>query len=78
MVINNGYLSPQASLQRGLTKGCPLSLPLLGIQVKTRNLQAWQTIQKRGTNRTNYNYQRRRRKNSVSILYVLKANFTNN
>lgn len=32
MIINNGYLSPQVSLQRGLRQGCPLSLPLYVIQ----------------------------------------------
>lgn len=30
--INNGYLSPQVSLQRGLRQRCPLSLPLYVIQ----------------------------------------------
>ena len=32
MIINNGFLSPQVSLQRGLRQGCPLSLPLYVIQ----------------------------------------------
>ena len=32
MIINNGFLSPQVSLQRGLREGCPLSLPLYVIQ----------------------------------------------
>ena len=32
MIINNGFLSPQVSLQRGLGQGYPLSLPLYVIQ----------------------------------------------
>ena len=31
-IINNGFLSPQVSLQRGLRQGCPLSLPLYVVQ----------------------------------------------
>ena len=32
MIIINGFLSPQVSLQRGLRQGCPLFLPLYVIQ----------------------------------------------
>ena len=40
MIINNGFLSPQVSLQRGLRQGCPLSLPLYVTQgqVTTTNI----------------------------------------
>ena len=40
MIINNGFLSPQVSFQRGLTQGCLLSLPLYVIQgqVTTNNI----------------------------------------
>ena len=40
MIINNGFLSPQGSLQRGLRQGCPLFLPLYVIhgQVTTTNI----------------------------------------
>ena len=40
MKINNGFLSRQVSLQRGLRQGCPLSLPLYVIQgqVTTNNI----------------------------------------
>ena len=40
MIINNGFLSPQGSLQRGLRQGCPLFLPLYVIHghVTTTNI----------------------------------------
>ena len=40
MIINNGFLSPQVSLQRGLGQGSPLSVPLYVIQgqVTTTNI----------------------------------------
>ena len=34
VITNNGFLSEQVPLQRGLTQGCPLSLPLYVIQRK--------------------------------------------
>ena len=46
MIINNGFLSPQVSLQRGLRQGCPLSLPLYVIQsqIITTNIKQEKTI----------------------------------
>ena len=46
MIINNGQLSPQVSLQRGLRHGCPLSLPLYVIQgqITTTNIKQDKTI----------------------------------
>ena len=38
MISNNGYLSPQVLLQRGLRQGCPLSLPLYVIQGQVTNI----------------------------------------
>ena len=40
MIINNGFLSPQVSPQRGLRQECPLSLPLYVIQgqITTNNI----------------------------------------
>ena len=46
MIINNGFLSPQVSFQRGLTQGCLLSLPLCVIQgqVTTNNINRNENI----------------------------------
>ena len=46
MITNNGFLSPQVSLQRGLRQGCPLSLPLYVIQsqIITTNIKQDKTI----------------------------------
>ena len=46
MIINNGFLSPQVSLQRGLRQGRPLSLPLYVIQsqITTTNIKQEKTI----------------------------------
>ena len=46
MIINNGFLSPQVSLQRGLRHDCPLSLPLYVIQgqITTTNIKQDKTI----------------------------------
>ena len=39
-IINNGFLSPPISSERGLRQGCPLSLPLYIIhgEVTTKNI----------------------------------------
>ena len=46
VIINNGFLSPQVSFQRGLTQGCLLSLPLYVIQgqVTTNNINRNENI----------------------------------
>ena len=46
MIINNGFLSPQVSLQRGLRQGCPLSFLLYAIQsqITTTNITQDKTI----------------------------------
>ena len=46
MITNNGFLSPQVSLQRGLRQGCPLSLPLYVIQsqISATNIKQDKTI----------------------------------
>ena len=46
MIINNGFLSPQVSLQRVLRQGCPLSLLLYAIQsqITTTNITQDKTI----------------------------------
>ena len=47
IIINNGYLSVQITLYRGLRQGCPLSLPLYIIQgeVTTQNINKKPQIQ---------------------------------
>ena len=46
MITNNGFLSPQVSLQRGLRQGCPLSLPLYVIesQITRTNIKQDKTV----------------------------------
>ena len=46
MITNNGFLSPQVLLQRGLRQGCPLPLPLYVIQsqITTTNIKQDKTI----------------------------------
>ena len=44
-IINNGFLSAPVQLQRGLTQGCPLSLPLYVVQeVTTININQDESI----------------------------------
>ena len=46
MITNNGFLSPQVPLQRGLRQGCPLSLPLYVIesQITRTNIKQDKTV----------------------------------
>ena len=46
MITNNGFLSPQVLLQRGLRQGRPLSLPLYVVQsqITTTNIKQDKTI----------------------------------
>ena len=46
MITNNGFLSPQVLLQRGLRQGCLISLPLYVIQsqITTTNIKQDKTI----------------------------------
>ena len=37
IIINNGYLSSQITLHRGLRQGCPLSLPQHVVQEEITN-----------------------------------------